>query len=316
MDEFSQNKVNILIEYERRRENKRTMKKTKEPRKLEYNCKPLKLPYNISYSKYSLFKDCPNRFFFKYLSDVEAKDVTWSSAVIGIAMHAVVEQWALKKYNENYIMTKEELLKAFDEEYSAELSKAKKESTYKLTREFNEVEYLGKARDNLLSLITFLPPYLQARCGDEVIMTPEREIVVPFEFDKRANIKGIIDMTCKVNGELKGFFDLKTTKDSIKWYWVDWASNTQKSFYDYLLLKAEGKLPEFFGYVVTNYLERVIFVKEMESEMKEGYFDDMAKSISAIMDFIENPAFVDNSAYKWHKHCPYSKICPMGGYLK
>ena len=296
-------------------------KKTKHtaPADLVYEAKPLKLPYDISYSKLSLFDDCPNKFFFKYLCETGIKPIAWSSAVIGTAAHAAVEDWAIAAYGpERRIMSRDEVVGTFLGKYEMELAKAKSESQYKVVRDWDEDKYVECAKNSVIAVTEFLPGYLSRRCGsDEVHLQPEVEISTPFEHDRRANLKGIIDMRCLVGDKVVAFFDLKTTKDSTKWYWVDWEDNIQKTIYEYLMTSESGELPERFGYVVVNYLARTIFAKEHSNDgLADGHFSRLAARVSAIMDFVENPAFVQNHGYAWHRTCEYRDICPMGGFMK
>ena len=281
---------------------------------MDYTLKELKLPYNISYSKINLFKDCKNKFYFNYLSEFSVPKRTWSTAVIGTAMHSTVEYFIGKLPVEN-INKKfaSELQEYFMNVYKEQVTEAKKNTQYKRTNGWSEKKYTEVAEKQIPLLCEFINRVYNYPSKDELLS--EMDLTIPFEYNDKINVTGKVDLVYIVDDQLVSFGDLKTTKNASNFWYVDWENNFQKMIYEYMLLKEVGSFPKRFEYIVSNYLERVAFTKDCYTivDNYDKYFLSLRAIIDEMWEFINNPDFVQATS-NWCHVCEYKEICPAGGY--
>jgi hypothetical protein len=104
--------------------------------------------------------------------------------------------------------------------------------------------------------------------------------------------------------------DFKTTKDSNKFYFVDWIVDTQSLMYIYYALQLYEKLPESFSYMVFNHEQKTLFFKETFLEKKKNMFKGLTYQLEDVRDYTLNPNLsLANPAQQKCYWCEYKEEC-------
>ena len=284
-----------------------------------YKVKPAKDIVQISNSKLGLFNTCYLQFFFRYLTDFPVKPTVWPATLLGEALHKVVEL-SIEQMNSSTVSKIDKLKKeiksnvsSFKEVYDIMLEEKKHE--FKKSRGYDYNEFVEKGEKYRDLLINFMINYFY----DYDSIQTEREFKTMYTDD--IELIGYIDLLGFKNNEFS-IFDLKITKDSYKYYFMDWDYNFQSLIYEYLSYKdnvCKTETPKWasdFSFIIVNHEEKTLFFKqkflEQPKDVKE-YFSNIDKAINNVVNFVRQPKFIDEykpSAVtcKW---CNYKEICPL-----
>jgi hypothetical protein len=256
--------------------------------------KQRELPVTISSSKIKLFLECKAKYFFKYLTTLSVKEKVWPGTLFGKTCHSLTED-LIKYINEE--QPKGDIIKLlkdqFGDRFKIEREKETQENNrqWKTTRGYNEEEFIrvGNKYSNLL--IKFL---LQIIPTDLFELHSELELSHPW-IDPNINLKGIIDLIFFYNDPPPRYSinDLKVTKKSSKYYFVDWDRDIQSLIYEYLTFKEYNFYADNFDFLVMNYEENNIFLKrkiiEINTKNSIDYYNYLNIILQEMKSFIVDP---------------------------
>ena len=268
----------------------------------------------LSYSKLSLFQSCPREYYYRYLrADIKEKPTVWPGNLIGQVFHKVVQKTieSRNKGKKDTLIIAETKGK-FHELYENEVEKHKDD--YKKSKEIAMAKdkFWAKNDKLMLSLAKFILAYFYIDDGAKII--PEEEFNVLWKWDEEILIRGFLDIH-QYNNKIKyhRIYDLKVTKDSNNYYFVDWDNAYQKMVYEYFLYSNYETLPELFCYLVLNREEKSLFFKEKRriSEFTvETYFSKLHNELQKVKKYTLNPDLsLANPKEKKCKWCAYNSIC-------
>jgi len=282
------------------------------PKKLkEYSLKTIDLnkeKINISYSKINLYKDCPGKYYFRYLTDLDIRQTIWPGNVYGQALHSVVED-AIEMRNNN--IKNEDIIKNISDNFSKhffeEQQSAIDKKLWKKNRDYNETKVLRYGKKLSISTVEFILKYF-----NEYDIQSEVEYSFTWDYDTNIQLNGFIDLEFKKE-PIVFIGDLKTTKDSNNFYFVDWDNNIQKIVYDYFMYKQYNILPSGFAYIIINTEERTLLLKDymnLETNL-DKHFKVLNSYIKVLKKFALKPKLdmctPDEIKCKW---CEYNDYCP------
>lgn len=277
----------------------------------EYTLKPIDLKkekIKISYSKINMFKDCPGKYYFRYLTDLDIKQTIWPGNIFGQALHKTVEDAIIMKNDEvnNKIIIKD-ITNSFEKHFFKEQQYAIEKKLWKKNRYYDEAKILKYGKKLSINTVEFILKYFS-----EYDIQTEQDYNVNWDYDKDIEINGIIDLELKKE-PLIIIGDLKTTKDSNNFYFVDWDNNIQKIIYDYIIYKQYKVLPTLFTYIIINTEDRIIFLKDYfnkDINNLKKYFEILDYYISILKKFTLKPLLEyctpEEIKCKW---CEYNKYC-------
>ena len=112
------------------------------------------------------------------------------------------------------------------------------------------------------------------------------------DFDDEVQLNGIIDLFLYNDNDIK-LFDYKSTKNPVRFYFVEWDDDIQKLMYEFYIYKTYSKMPHSFNYVVLNYNNRTVFLKNYNTVIKEDfnseqYFRNLSHIISEIKNLYQD----------------------------
>lgn len=266
----------------------------------------------ISASKINLFYECPRKYFYRYLyewkEEEKIKQVSWPGSGFGDSIHKILE-WCSIKLMEG-LSQKEimDLVKGkFKDYYDIWLKKNAK--TFMQSKGYSYKKFVEKGEKYAILITKFYMSYFT----DFTEILPEEEFEIKYDLleGKDVYLKGIIDLVYFSEDDFK-IIDFKTTKESTKFYFVDWRIDTQSLIYLYYCLQKYNKFPSSFSYLVLNHMEKTLFFKEQFIEEKETFFRNLTDQIDTIYDYTKNPDFeLSNSSASACKWCEYKGICEL-----
>ena len=261
-----------------------------------------KKPISISYSRLSLFGDCPAQFYFRYMTDLKVAETTWPGTIFGKAMHKVLE-FSFP----NATITGSSFRPSAEDTFEAEFvhQREKAGAAFKMSRGYSEAETIANGRKLAPRLVQFMSTYL----GDAFVeAVPEADHVVAWNLDAvSADIRLIIDVTAEAGARV---LDLKCTKHPEKYWFMDWAKDLQSLTYRWACETMSGNPVQRFEYVVLNPEERTLFIKGDRCG-DHGQWQALRSAISGVAAFIANPDWETAALPSEHqcRWCDYGKVC-------
>jgi ATP-dependent helicase/DNAse subunit B len=263
----------------------------------------------LSASKINKFYNCPLQFFFQYLfiwEEVEKPEQTkWPGTGFGEAVHKVLEIISYK-----FLEGEKDLIEQagdiFKETYDRWLETNK--DTFKKSKGYNYKKFIKKGMDYSKLMSKFLISFYGDNIKD---LSPEEEFTIKVDEVKGVLLKGFIDLIYLLNNDEYNIIDFKTTKDSNKFYFIDWEIDTQSLVYLYYCYKEYGKFPETFRYLILNHEEKTLFFKEFDIENIDNIFDGLIEQIKEIKKYVKKPnlklANPEKTKCFW---CEFNEYCP------
>lgn len=279
----------------------------------------------LSYSKLNIFQQCPKQYYYRYLrKDITEKPTVWPGNVTGRILHSAMEN-AINEKNKNVDdkIIIFNIKGKFQEMYEVEVKKCKKD--YKTSKEIrSDKDKFFRNNDRLMtSLVKFILSYFYNE--DNIKVIPEEEYVVEWKWDPEIKLNGFLDVRLQSEEyTTQRIFDLKVTKESENFYFVDWDNMLQKLVYEYFIFMKYGVIPHSFTYLVLNREEKTLFFKEKFRthdlfNIKE-YFSKLHIRLQELKEYTLNPDITlvnpEEVACRW---CIYSRYCEdkfQGKYIK
>ena len=263
----------------------------------------------ISYSKIHLFHDCPRQYFYRYLTDLKIKPTIYPGNLIGQVFHNAMEQ-TVKMKNEN--KSDQEIIISlkgrFEELYAKKVEENK--SDYRVSRELSsKKDTFFKSHDRMMiQIVKFVLSYF---FQENVKIVSEQSFDIVWDWDHDVIVTGVLDL--QLQYDVNRIVDLKITKDSSTYYFVNWVENIQDLMYEYYSWKTFGVLPASFSYLVFNREEGTLFFKEKKIVGNiefESYFKYLHDEIQKLKAFILNPDMeLVNPSESKCRWCVYSNMC-------
>lgn len=265
----------------------------------------------LSASKINLFYDCPRKYFYRYLyiwPDEKIESVSWPGSGFGEAIHKTLEFVSISLMN-----NEKDVLKTingkFKEFYDLWLENNK--TTFRASRDYVYKKFIEKGEKYALLIGKFFINYF----NDYIKILPEEKFEIPFKYSKyEVNLNGIIDLVYFFENGFK-IIDFKTTKESNKFYFVDWIIDTQSLIYLYYSLQTYGKIPDSFSYLVLNHEEKTLFFKEQlidNIDNENKFFKGLTYQVNAVCKYTLNPDMnLNNANAKTCRWCEFSDICEL-----
>lgn len=273
----------------------------------------------LSASGINIYKECFNKYYFRYIKKIKVKEIKWPGTIFGTVIHAVLEDYLKGDNREKKFLLKRKNLKeysknVFNLNYAKEMAgiELTKNLEYRENRDYNHDTFFKNGIKYAALLINFFQNYFP----EEILFAAEQEIQCNLD-DTDIDLKGLIDVTATHPGVDYRIYDLKSTKISSKFYYVDWKKDIQSLIYCYLQYQVYGSWPESFGYLVIDTTNKMIMLKENkvgfefgEKNILNGYLYNIVKEIK---ERGANPKdeYVTPEKQKCY-WCPYGKgICQV-----
>lgn len=276
-----------------------------------YEIYPLPDIYQLSKSKIDLFYDCYWKFFFRYLTNYPVTPTVWPATLFGETIHEILEFVVASMKSQQ---TSSFILKSikpmfkdiFDRKLIEKADSFKKSRAYKYENMIEDGEKYAKL------LASFVVGYFK-EFHDLISEVSFEQLVFP-------NVKftGFADLVVFNSADNYSIIDFKTTKDSYKYYVVDWKKDLQSNIYLYLGKNMFSNLyAKRFSYLVMNYEADQLFLKSntiKENQLEDIHYLNLLKTYAnPILDFYINfreKKFQTTSANKNKCHwCVYKNIC-------
>lgn len=281
-----------------------------------FKLKPRKDIIQISNSKIGLFNTCYLQFYFRYLTDYPVKPVVWPATLLGEALHKIVElsiQYMNANRNVNLKKLKKEIqdnIDSFKKIYDVML--IEKQNEFKKSRGYDYDEFVEKGEKYRDLLINFVIGYFYDY--DEIKTEAEFKTM----WKDNVEMIGYIDLLARKDKEYS-IFDLKVTKDSFKYYFVDWDFNFQSQIYEMLTYKSDFSFDTWakdFSFIVCNHEDKTLFFKQKmlsKPDDIDAYFSILNSNIDSLINFIKDPRpmNVNNVRTITCRWCNYNSICPF-----
>jgi len=294
---------------------------------MDYNIRDIreagKIP--LSYSKINLFDSCPRQFFYRYLTDIPLRPTKWPGTFVGQIIHEAVE-YTINQMNDGGEPKKilKELKGTFKDKFAEE--KKKNKEHYRASRELNsnKEKFYKDGDKGMLKVVSFILEYLFTQ--PNIIIYPEAEFNIPWKWDDEIMLRGFIDILIKMPDGTNLIYDLKITKDSTTYFYVDWKTSYQKMFYEYFVSQKYGKPPGSFCYIVYNREDRTIFLKEKYADdvkPNKKYFSHLHDRLVGLKEFVKNPdlslANPNETQCNWciyKDYCEHKYVSPLHKKIK
>ncbi len=244
---------------------------------------------HTSASKINSYYVCPRQFFFREMYLWEKKPIqnVWPATGLGESVHKVLElssQSLKNKINEEEVIDNSGVI--FKTHYDEWLIKNKQ--LFKKSRGYEYDGFIkdGKKYSKLLSsfLVDFSSGFFD--------LNPEFKFEIEYQYVKDIIFHGVIDLIYWINKDKYRIIDFKTTKDSDKFYFIDWITDTQSLMYIYYCINNYKIIPDFFSYLVFNHNNHTLFFKEYKVgniENEKKFFSGLTYQINDIKEFMHNP---------------------------
>ena len=251
----------------------------------------------LSASKINLFYECPRKYFFRYLlnwpEDEKIVQTVWPGTGFGLMIHQILEFAIIKKKekvkDKDIIKEAESSFKPF---YDKWLEDNKKD--FKKSRGYTYKAFVAKGEKYSKMLTTFVLNYFTLQ-GNNADLLPEFKFDIEYEFVEGVTLRGIVDLIYIISDEKYELVDFKTTKDSNKFYFTDWAIDTQSLIYIYYAAKTFDKYPETFDYLVLNHELKTLFFKSFDLKTKhknDKLFQGLTYQVEEVRDYTRKPDLV------------------------
>jgi len=275
--------------------------------------------YSYSLSKIGIYRKCSLQYFFRYCTDYEIKPTVWPVTLFGESIHYVVET-VINQRNQNVSL--KQILKElknneiFTQKFDELLIKHKK--YFKKSKDYTYPKYIKKGLDFSSILANFIFKYFEGHT-----LFPEKSFKSDFfKFnDQMISLNGKTDLLSVFNDEYS-IYDFKFTKYNEQFYVIDWEQDNQSIIYNYLVkhdIELQKDIKKF-GYIVTNHVDPILFVKEYkysqdyrDNELQQSFLN-LKNEIKKIAEFTENLEFLEDEHQKVSSKdcywCSYKEICP------
>lgn len=265
----------------------------------------------LSASKINLFYECPRKYFYRYLyiwEDEKLQSTSWPGSGFGDAIHKILEftTYNLKEGEKDLIRKAEGKFKEYFDKWLMD-----NEKTFKKSKDYTYKSFIEKGEKYAKLIVKFYISYF----NDFIDILPEKKFEVPYEYSKYdVSLNGIIDLVYFFE---EGFsiIDFKTTKESSKFYFVDWVIDTQSLIYLYYSLKEYKQIPTSFSYLILNHIDRTLFFKDQmvnEIDNEKKFFKGLTSQINDVCKYTLKPDFdLHNSSQKTCFWCEYESICEL-----
>lgn len=275
---------------------------------MDYNIREIKHPIEISASKINLFKECPIKYYFRYLTDLDVKQTIWPGNLFGQTLHRILED-TIKQVNDkidfNSIVI--ESKGKFQDIFFKLREEAGKD--WKKSRAYDEAEYLKKGEKFTNILLKFIIKFLPESSSQ---LMSECKFKHPWFMNADVVINGITDLIIFNQDNTIDIVDLKVTSNSEQYYFVYWNWNVQSLIYEYLTFKAFERYASTFNFIVVNHDEKTLFLKRKYVEQPqdmEQYFGYLNNIITQMYEFIFAPDLSLKCYGNGCKWCEYKNYC-------
>lgn len=274
---------------------------------MEYNIREIKSPVEISASKINLFKECPVKYYFRYLTNIQVKQTIWPGNLFGQTLHHILEN-TIEAINNNtdFNSILIDSKGKFEEIFFKLREEAGKD--WKKSRTYDEPEFLKKGEKFANILIKFLFKFFPEESGQII---SERKFKHPWIFNDDIVINGITDVIIFDKENQFDIVDLKVTSNSEQYYFVHWDWNVQSLIYEYLTNKEYGGYASTFNFIVINHDDKTLFLKKKLIDRPDDlkyYFNYLGNIINIMYEFIHKPDLKMKN-YGNCKWCEYKKYC-------
>lgn len=262
----------------------------------------------LSASKINLFYECPRKYLFRYLYQLDKPilSTSWPASGLGDSTHKIIE-WAnksLKEGEDQKVIFNNTAIK-FQEFYDSWLTKNKK--SFKKSKDYNYEKFVKNGQKYSNLVVKFLFNYFDTHTD----VLPEHEFEMEYEFVPGVKLKGIIDIIYFFEDKYK-IIDFKTTKESEKFYFIDWMLDTQSLIYLYYCLKKYSNLPESFSYLVLNHELKTLFFKETYDfeEKEKKLFRGLTMQVNEVAEYTKCPDLsLANPVATKCRWCEFAEMC-------
>jgi CRISPR/Cas system-associated exonuclease Cas4 (RecB family) len=267
----------------------------------------------VSASKINLFYECPRKYFYRYLyiwEEDKIKQVSWPGSGFGEAIHKVLE-WTAFRLLEG--IEKKQIFKLLDGKFKEFYDEWLKnnEKTFQASKGYNYKKFISKGEKYAVLITRFFISYFD----DFKDILPEKKFEKKYKLSKYdVNINGIIDLVYFFD---KGFkiIDFKTTKESNKFYFIDWSIDTQSLMYLYYSLQEYKSTPSSFSYLILNHEDNTLFFKEQAIkaiENEKTFFKGLTSQINTICEYTLKPDMeLSNSSQRTCMWCEFKEVCDL-----
>lgn len=266
----------------------------------------------ISASKINLFYDCPRKYFYRYLyiwEEDKIKQVSWPGSGFGEAIHKVLEWTAYELLNKESAKNIFKKLNGKFKEYY-DLWLENNEDTFRASKGYSYKKFIDKGEKYALLITKFFISYFD----NFIDILPEKKFEIKYKLSKYdVNINGIIDLVYFFDNGFK-IIDFKTTKESNKFYFINWKIDTQSLMYLYYCLQEYKSLPSSFSYLILNHEDRTLFFKEqlIEKQPEKKFFKGLTSQINEVCKYTLKPDLeLSNSSQKTCMWCEFKEICDL-----
>ena len=273
---------------------------------------PLPDIYQLSKSKIDLFYDCCWKYFFRYLTNYPVTPTVWPATLFGETIHEILEfVVASMKSQQTQSFIIKSIKPMFKEIFDRKL--VEKQDNFRKSRAYKYDIMLEDGEKYAKLLAMFVVGYFK----DFYDIHSE----VSFDLQIFPNIRftGFADLVVFDSEDSYSIIDFKTTKDSYKYYVIDWKRDLQSNIYLYLGKNMFNNMyAKKFGYLVMNYQDDQLFLKSnkiKENQLEDVHYITLLKNYATpILDFHINfrEAKYKNSNCGNHNKCywcAYKDLC-------
>lgn len=257
----------------------------------------------FSPSRYNVQKDCLGKYYFRHILKVPVKSKVWPGTVYGTSLHLFVEEnlSEIKKKNiKKYL--KKDFIECWNDSKKEALEKG---GVWSLPKGYKEDEYLKEGEKWALKVLKHLHDWLPKDC--QKIHEEEIRYTIDLE-GKEILFNSIIDLQLKSEDSVR-IIDLKTTKHSQGYYFVDWETDAQSISY---LYSKRHENPKSFMYCVFNRQDEMIFVNSRGEwkEEEEKNFNAMLIKFTTLHESASETILWSPEKDKCH-WCDYKSSCKV-----
>jgi hypothetical protein len=253
------------------------------------------------------------------MTDYEIKPTVWPVTIFGESIHFVCETLINLRNDGKSLKQSLEFIKdesIFKNKFDGLLEKHKK--YFRKSKDYTYEKYMKKGDVFSVTLAKFIFKYF-----DGHILYPEISFKADFFKFKNTmiSLNGKTDLLSIYNDQYS-IYDFKFTKYNEQFYVINWEADNQSIIYNYLVKHDTkfGKDIKRFGYIVTNHVDPMLFMKEhiYNNEFRENELQNAFTILKN--EIIEIATFNENFRYLQKKHesttakdcywCSFKGICP------
>ncbi len=227
-------------------------------------------PIKFSVSRFNLQSACLQKYRFKYIDKIPAKEIVWASTIFGLALHEFFEDIfkhdyaQIRRLQKKSLVTKADMLNFFDgkdifaffEEQEAKAESEKK--IIKINRKWDNKYFLNHAVEWSVIMFRFI---LNLSIGFDKA-EPEKNFEIEYTIPGTTDsvlLLGFIDLVLEKAGK-RFIYDYKNTTNPHEYYFVG-QNDIQSNVYMFVEKEFFRNDIESFTYLVSDMFTSMIFSK-------------------------------------------------------